>query len=65
MGLYLDITKTGGTRWRFKYRFNGKEKLLSLGLYPEVALKDARERHQEAHRMVANDINHRALEGLR
>jgi hypothetical protein len=35
-GLFIQITPNGGKWWRFKYRFEGKEKLLSLGTYPEV-----------------------------
>ena len=42
-GLYLLINPTGSRLWRFKYRFNGKEKLLALGSYPLVGLKLARE----------------------
>lgn len=41
-GLYLELTPTGAKKWRFKYRFQGKEKLLSVGLYPTVPLKQAR-----------------------
>lgn len=37
-----------------KYRHDGKEKLLSLGVYPEVSLKDARERRDEARKLLAN-----------
>jgi len=40
-GLFLLVTPSGGKWWRFKYRFAGKEKLLSLGTYPEVSLKEA------------------------
>ena len=47
-GLYLEVTPAGGKLWRYKYRFNGKEKLLSLGKYPDVSLKKAREKHQKA-----------------
>ena len=43
-GLYLQITKTGGKLWRWKYRFEGKEKLMALGQYPDVPLADARDR---------------------
>jgi integrase len=43
-GLYLEITKAGGKYWRLKYRFAGKEKLLALGVYPEVSLRDARDK---------------------
>ena len=41
-GLYLLVNPSGGKLWRFKYRFAGKEKLLALGSYPQIALKDAR-----------------------
>ena len=38
-GLFLFIAPTGGKMWRLKYRFKGKEKLLALGVYPDVGLK--------------------------
>lgn len=56
-GLFLEVTPTGARRWRFKYRFGGKEKLLSLGVHPDVSLKDARGRHQEARRHLAQSID--------
>lgn len=56
-GLYLEVSPNGGKWWRFKYRFNGKEKRLSLGVYPDVSLKDARDRRDEARNLVANDID--------
>ena len=40
-GLYLEISPKGGKWWRLKYRFNGKEKRLSLGVFPDVSLKEA------------------------
>lgn len=43
-GLYVEVAPGGGKWWRLKYRFAGKEKRLSLGVYPDVSLKDARER---------------------
>ena len=43
-GLYLEVAPGGGKWWRFKYRFGGKEKRLSVGVYPEVTLKKARDR---------------------
>jgi len=46
-GLYLEIAPSGGRWWRFKYRFKGKETRLSLGVYPEVSLKAARDRLDE------------------
>jgi len=56
-GLFLLVTPAGGKRWRFKYRFDGKEKLLALGTYPEVSLVDARQRRDEARRQVAAGID--------
>lgn len=47
-GLYLDLTKAGGRYWRLKYRFEGKEKLLALGVYPAVSLREAREQAASA-----------------
>jgi len=53
-GLFLLVTPTGGKWWRFKYRFGGKEKLLSLGTYPQVSLKDAREKRDDAKKLLRN-----------
>ena len=54
-GLYLVIEPSGSRLWRMKYRFNGKEKLLSFGKYPDVSLKEARERAQSARKLLGND----------
>jgi hypothetical protein len=43
--------------WRFRYRFDRKEKLLSLGIYPEISLVDARQRRDEARRQLAHGID--------
>ena len=56
-GLFLLVTTTGGKLWRFKYRFNGKERRVAFGSYPEISLADARKRREEARRLVANDID--------
>jgi len=56
-GLSLEISPAGGRLWRFRYWMGGKEGLISLGRYPDVSLKDARERRDEARRMVANGVN--------
>lgn len=53
-GLYLLINPSGSRLWRLKYRFDGKEKLLSLGAYPEVPLADARERREVARKQLAS-----------
>jgi integrase len=55
-GLYPLVTPTGGKWWRLKYRFAGKEKLLALGTYPEVSLKEARDRCQGARKKIAAGI---------
>ena len=52
-GLFLLVTPAGGKLWRFKYRVDGKEKLLSLGKYPDVSLMEAREAAQQAKQMLA------------
>ena len=56
-GLYLEVSPRGGKWWRFKYRFEGKEKRLSLGVYPDVSLKKARERHGSARKLLADGVN--------
>ena len=56
-GLFLLVTPSGGKWWRFKYRCNGKEKQLSLGVYPDVGLKAARKRRDEARERVAAGID--------
>jgi hypothetical protein len=53
-GLYLELAPTGGKLWRLKYRFDGKEKRLALGKYPDVGLKEARERRDDARKLLAN-----------
>lgn len=52
-GLYLGIQPNGGKWWRYAYRFGGKRKLLAIGVYPDVSLADARERHAEARKTLA------------
>lgn len=56
-GLYLEITPTGGKSWKYKYRFNHKEKRLGLGRYPEVGLKEAREKLFEERRLLAAGVD--------
>lgn len=55
--LSLLVQPTGGKWWRFRYRFNGKEKMLSLGTYPEISLKKAREERDKARTMLAEGID--------
>lgn len=52
-GLYLEVSPSGGKWWRLKYRVAGKEKRISLGTYPDVSLKDARERRDVARKQLA------------
>ena len=52
-GLYLEVTPSGGKCWRYKYRYAGKERRLSLGLYPDVSLAEARERHSAARKALS------------
>lgn len=52
-GLYLEVLPTGAKYWRMKYRFNGKEKRLALGVFPEVSLAEAREKRDEVRKLVA------------
>lgn len=56
-GLQLEISPTGGKWWRLRYRFEGKEKRISLGTYPEVSLREARERRDQARKLVANGVD--------
>ena len=52
-GLFMQVTPSGGKWWRFKYRYDGKEKLLSLGTFPDVSLADARQRRDDARKLLA------------
>jgi len=56
-GLYLEVSPSGGKWWRFKYRFLGKEKRISVGVYPEVRLKRARELRDQFKKLIAEDID--------
>lgn len=56
-GLYLEVSPAGGKLWRLKYRHQGKEKRLSLGQYPSVSLKEAREKAFEARKLIAQKID--------
>ena len=56
-GLYLEVTPKGSKYWRQKYRFQGKEKRLAHGVYPDVSLKMARDRRDEARRLLAEGID--------
>lgn len=56
-GLFLLVNPNGSKWWRLKFRVDGKEKLLSLGTYPEISLKKAREERDKARTMLAEGID--------
>ena len=56
-GLYLLVSPSGGKWWRFDYRFQSKRKTLSMGVYPAISLKDARDRRDEAKKQLANGVD--------
>lgn len=56
-GLYLEVAPSGSKWWRLKYRHHDKEKRLSLGTYPDVSLKAARERRDASRKLVADGID--------
>lgn len=56
-GLFLLVTPTGSKLWRFKYRFLDKEKVLALGIYPDLSLADAREMRDDARKLNAKGID--------
>jgi len=56
-GLFLFVTPTGGKIFRWKYRYEGKQKLMTFGKYPDVSLVLARERHAEARKLLATGVD--------
>lgn len=56
-GLYVNVSKSGSKLWRFKFRLEGKEGLLSFGKYPDLSLSEARHLRDEARRKVVKGIN--------
>ena len=56
-GLFLLVPSEGNPCWRFRYFFNGKEKLMGFGVYPEVSLAKARDKRDEARKSVVNGIS--------
>ena len=57
LGLYLEISPAGGRWWRLKYRLAGKERRISLGVYPVIGLKEARKRRDEAKELLAQGLD--------
>jgi integrase len=56
-GLYLEISPTGGTYWRWKYHHGGKERRLAVGVYPDIKLKDARQLCDEARKLLSTGVD--------
>ena len=56
-GMCLYVHPNGGKYWRLSYRFGGKQKTLALGVYPDVSLLDARQRREQARKLLANDTD--------
>jgi integrase len=56
-GLFILINPNGSKYWRLKYRFGGREKLLALGVYPDVSLADARQRRDNSRKLLANGVD--------
>ena len=56
-GLYIFVQRTGSKLWRLRYRFNGKENVLSFGAYPAISLSRARELRAEAKALLAEGID--------
>ena len=64
-GLYIQVTETGSKPWRLKYRFGGREKVLSLGVYPHITLAKARAMRDTAKNQLANGIDPSASRRIR
>jgi len=60
-GMCLYVHPNGGKYWRLSYRFGGKQKTLALGVYPDVSLFDARDRREQARKLLANDTDPGAI----
>ena len=56
-GLFMLVTPAGGRLWRFRYQRGGIEKLLTLGAHPEVSLKRAREKRDDARRQLSDGVD--------
>ncbi|WP_141051891.1 tyrosine-type recombinase/integrase [Aliarcobacter cryaerophilus] len=56
-GLYLIIKPNGSKLWRFDFRYGNKNLSMSFGIYPEVSLKEAREKREEARELISKNIN--------
>lgn len=63
-GLYIEVMPNGSKYWRMNYRFMGKQKRLAFGVYPRVTLKEAREKRDEARKLLDNDQDPSELKKL-
>jgi len=57
LGLYIEVAPNGSKLWRLKYQFFGKEKRLAIGKYPEISLLEAREKRDQARKLLADSID--------
>lgn len=57
LGLYLEVAPSGGRYWRMKYRFLDKEKRLAFGVYPETSLAEARDKRDQAKKILSTGID--------
>lgn len=55
--LFLYVHPNGGRYWRYRYHWQGKEKTLAIGIYPDISLAEARERRDEARKLKARNID--------
>ena len=56
-GLYIEVSPTGSKYWRFKYRIHGKERRMAFGVYPEISLREARDKREEARKLLRDNID--------
>src|SRR5271155_5513696 len=56
-GLFIEFSPSGGRWWRLKYRFEGRERRMSLGVYPETGIKEARDKCEAARRQLTGGID--------
>ncbi len=56
-GMYLEVMPNGSKYWRLKYRYEGKEKRLAFGVYPDITLADARQQRDDARKLLAHEID--------
>lgn len=56
-GLYIEVQRSGGKWWRWKYRFAGKEKRLSFGTYPDTSIKEARGKRDDARKILDKGVD--------